>query len=62
MNENRPPDEDGPPNNYPPQTLGEEADGEQLQFILPPDDGLSLGEWMETLPRKGQYRTRRWAA
>jgi hypothetical protein len=62
MNENRPPQEDGPPNNYPPQTLGEEAVGEQLKLILPPDDGMSLGEWMEWMPKDTQYRSRRMAA
>lgn len=48
--------EDGPP-----QTLGEEADGEQLKLILPPDDGMSLGEWMEWMPKDTQYRSR-WTA
>jgi hypothetical protein len=62
MNENRPPEKDGPPNNYPPQTLGEEADGEQLQLILPPDDGMSLGEWIEWMPKDTQYRSRLLAA
>jgi hypothetical protein len=62
MNENRPPENDGPPNNYPPQTLGEEPDGEQLKLILPPDDGLSLGEWIEWMPKDTQYRSRRLAA
>jgi len=44
----------------PPQTLGEEAD-EQLKLILPPDDGMSLGEWIEWMPKDTQYRCRRLA-
>jgi hypothetical protein len=56
MNENRPPQEDSPP-----QIVCEDGDGEQLQIPIPPADGLSSGEWMETLPKKGQYRSR-WVA
>lgn len=44
----------------PPQTLGEEAD-EQLKLILTPDDGMSLGEWIEWMPKDTQYRSR-WVA
>jgi hypothetical protein len=32
-------------------------DSEQLQIPIPPADGMSLGEWMETLPKDTQYRT-----
>jgi hypothetical protein len=57
MNENKPPDEDGPPNNCPRQTLGEETDGEQLQIPIPPADGMSLGQWIEWMPKDTQYRS-----
>jgi hypothetical protein len=61
MNENRPPEKDGPPNNYPPQIVSEEADAEQLELPIPPDD-RSLGEWIEWMPKDTQYRSRRMAA
>jgi hypothetical protein len=57
MNENRPP-EDGPLNNYPQQIVSESGDAEQLAFPLPPDDGMSLGEWIEWMPKDTQYRSR----
>jgi hypothetical protein len=50
------------PNSNAPQIVFEDADGEQLQIPIPPADGLSLGEWMETLPKDTQYRARLLAA
>ena len=61
MNENRPPKEDGPPDNYPPQIVSVNADAEQLQIPIPPADGMSLGEWIEWMPKDTQYRSR-WVA
>jgi hypothetical protein len=31
---------------------------EQLELPLPPDDGMSLGEWIEWMPKDTQYRSR----
>jgi hypothetical protein len=62
MNENRPPEKDGPLNNYPPQIVTEDVDAEQLELPFPPDDGMSLGEWIEWMPKDTQYRSRRMAA
>lgn len=59
MNKNRPPQEDGPPNNYPPQIVAKDVDGEQLELPIPPADGMSLGEWIEWMPKDTQYRSRR---
>jgi hypothetical protein len=61
MNENRPPEKDGPPNNYPPQIVSGDAGGEQLQIPIPPADGMSLGEWIEWMPKDTQYRSASWA-
>jgi hypothetical protein len=60
MNKNRPPQEDGPPNNQAPQIVLENA--EQLELPIPPADGMSLGEWIEWMPKDTQYRSRRLAA
>jgi hypothetical protein len=62
MNENRPPEKDGPPNNYPPQIVAGKVDGEPIELPFPPDDGMSLGEWIEWMPKDTQYRSRRMAA
>ena len=61
MNENRPPEKDGPPDDAP-KITDEDADGEQLQIPIPPADGMSLGEWMQLMPKDTQYRSRRMAA
>jgi hypothetical protein len=60
MNENRPP-EDGPPSNQAPNILSGDADAEQLELPIPPDD-RSLGEWIEWMPKDTQYRLHRMAA
>jgi hypothetical protein len=57
MNENRPPEEDGPPNNQAPKIVSGDADAEQLELPIPPDD-RSLGEWIEWMPKDTQYRRR----
>ena len=62
MNENRPPETDGPLNNSAPKIVTENAHGEQLALPFPPDDGMSLGEWIELMPKDTQYRSRRMAA
>jgi hypothetical protein len=59
MNENRPPEKDGPLNNQAPQIVPEDVDGEQLELLLPPDDGMSLGEWIEWMPKDTQHRSPR---
>ena len=61
MNENRPPEKDGPLNNQAPQIVSEHVDGEQLELPFPPTDGMSLGEWIEWMPKDTQYRSR-WVA
>jgi hypothetical protein len=61
MNENRPL-EDGPLNNQAPKIVTEDVDGEQLELPFPPADGMSLGEWIEWMPKDTQYRSRWMAA
>jgi hypothetical protein len=40
----------------------ENVDDGQLELPLPPDDGMSLGEWIEWMPKDTQYRSRRMAS
>jgi hypothetical protein len=58
MNENRPPEKEGPLNSQAPKIVSE---GEQLELPFPPTDGMSLGEWIEWMPKDTQYRSR-WVA
>jgi hypothetical protein len=55
MNENELSEEDGLP-------INEDANGEQLELPIPPADGMSLGEWIEWMPKDTQYRSRRLTA
>lgn len=55
MNE---PPEGGPPSNQAPKIVSGDADAEQLELPIPPDD-RSLGEWIEWMPKDTQYRSRR---
>ena len=61
MNDNRPPQKDGPLNHQAPKIPSEDADAEQLELPIP-SDGRSLGEWIEWMPKDRQYRSRRLAA
>ena len=50
------------PDDPAPGLAPENLDGEQLELPFPPDDGMSLGEWIEWMPKDTQYRSRRFVS
>jgi hypothetical protein len=59
MNQNRPPEKDSPLNNQASKILSARVDGVQLELPFLPDDGMSLDEWIEWMPKDTQYPSRR---
>jgi hypothetical protein len=49
------------PDDPAPALASENVDREQLELPFPPDDGMSLGEWIEWMPKDTQYRSASWA-